>query len=51
MIRYALFHKNGKLRSLVWHTKKKAENYIKRNPEMKYCEVKKVEIKIIENGM
>lgn len=51
MIRYALFHKgNGKLRSLVWHSKKKALDYINGNPEMKYCEIKKVKITILENG-
>lgn len=48
MIRYALFHQNGKLRSLVWFTRKKAEEYIKSNPEMKYCLIKKVEIKILK---
>ena len=47
MIRYAIFHKNGKLRSLVWKNKRTAEAYIKKNPEMKYCEVRKVVIQEI----
>lgn len=48
MIRYALFHKNRKLRSLVWKSRKSAERYIKSNPDIKYCEIKNVKIEVLE---
>ncbi len=47
-IRYGIFHRNGNLRGLFWKDRDKAEKFVRNNPEMKNCQVKKVEIRRLE---